>query len=472
MDYLEKISKSFDSKLLSNSTIRMSKFVHLLEKDNVICLYNASNLKRIFGNEILKNLFYDLQETKHIDYLERIKTNTAEAIFNPFILKLIKDKYVLVDNYTEEDYVNELRMKSLGSIEIDNIFIYVTEKCNLSCRYCYVQQNIEQKKEMDIETSVSTCNYIHDLIKQENIKKLYVVFYGGEPFLNLNIVENITNTLNTLAKDRCKIYYRIITNGCFLNDKNIGLIQKLNIIPSISMDGPKDVMLKTRTNAKEYESILQGIKKLKEHKIKYEISFTISQGNINCLVESIEYIINEIRPFSIRLNVPEFSENTKGFLSNDFFKKIGKQMKHVLYLLANSRLECCNLGYENFKNQEPSFFPCSGCGKRLAILPDGTMSRCESFVTLEKHILGKLDKHSKICFNEKEDKMWLRRSGYYIDDCKKCIALGLCAGGCAYNAELYNGDFFAADYTLCEWAKSLTKEFIFNKFPKIGGELT
>ncbi len=54
-------------------------------------------------------------------------------------------------------------------------------------------------------------------------------------------------------------------------------------------------------------------------------------------------------------------------------------------------------------------------------------------------------------------KKWVRRSPLLNRKCHKCIALGICGGGCAFNSYKNHKNIHAKDEFYCEYAKSVVE---------------
>lgn len=72
-----------------------------------------------------------------------------------------------------------------------DICIWVTEKCNLNCTYCYVNK---KPKAMNACTAELLCNYIINYLNKSNgMNNIY--FHGGEPLTNYKIINKIISIL-------------------------------------------------------------------------------------------------------------------------------------------------------------------------------------------------------------------------------------------------------------------------------------
>ena len=100
----------------------------------------------------------------------------------------------------------------MKSIELDNLVIEVTRRCNLTCAHCLrgAQQRINIKKE-HIEKLLSNVCYVND-----------ITFTGGEPTLYL---KGISDTLDIIKEKGISVdSFYIATNGCFSRKNRVELM--------------------------------------------------------------------------------------------------------------------------------------------------------------------------------------------------------------------------------------------------------
>ncbi len=129
--------------------------------------------------------------------------------------------------------------------ESDLYVIYLTERCNLKCEYCYEEATRGNSK-MNPETAVKM---VDDIIQEVNPSiKAKILLFGGEPLLNWNAV--------IAALDRLKMYHSsgrlllcsITTNGTLLKKDKIkklwGYRDFLHL--QISIDGTQETHDKYR----------------------------------------------------------------------------------------------------------------------------------------------------------------------------------------------------------------------------------
>ena len=77
-----------------------------------------------------------------------------------------------------------------------NITFIVTKDCQLACKYCYLVGKNE-KERMSFEVAKQAIDYILD--QEEEFREESVVwdFIGGEPFLEIDLIDKICDYLKT-----------------------------------------------------------------------------------------------------------------------------------------------------------------------------------------------------------------------------------------------------------------------------------
>jgi len=117
-------------------------------------------------------------------------------------------------------------------------YLMMTKHCNLSCRYCS-GVNIKSSKNSEISRPDldRQLDYVFKVAGKYPKDKHSLMFYGGEPLLNLEGIEEvIKRTQNT----KFNFQYLIYTNGTLLNRASELLLENLSYI-FVSIDGLEEV---------------------------------------------------------------------------------------------------------------------------------------------------------------------------------------------------------------------------------------
>ena len=93
-------------------------------------------------------------------------------------------------------------------------YIYATNDCNLNCSYCSVQFNLDKfsipkNPIYDIKQLKQFINK-YQIITKDPVADIY--FFGGEPTVNFDYIEEIIDTMSE-ASHEYKINYILHTNA-------------------------------------------------------------------------------------------------------------------------------------------------------------------------------------------------------------------------------------------------------------------
>lgn len=118
------------------------------------------------------------------------------------------------------------------------ITILPTEKCNFRCWYCY-----EDFKHGKMSDDIQQCSvrFIEQQIKDIQPASLQVNWFGGEPLLACDVIENIsTQLLNVCRQNSIAYHAQITTNGYLLTPECVQRLFNLGVNTyQITLDGSR-----------------------------------------------------------------------------------------------------------------------------------------------------------------------------------------------------------------------------------------
>ncbi|MDR1544300.1 MAG: radical SAM protein [Prevotellaceae bacterium] len=297
-------------------------------------------------------------------------------------------------------------------MEINQIVIKVTSKCNLNCKYCFVynQGNENYKFEPNFISEKIITQIFQKIenycVKNPKIQYFYIVFHGGEPLLTgKNFYINAVKLANEIVKS-VELKLIVQTNGTLLDNSWAELFKKLNITCGISLDGTEHAnrfRIFKHNNKPAYQDIIKGIKTLNDivgycgvlsvinplepPKLVYEnlknlninfVDFLIPDVNYETFEETNSLVGNWLKEmFDIwykdksqnRIEVRFFDTVIKLFLGDAIVgdETVGRNTNSVITIKTNGNMESvdslniCNLpknttSYNIIDNQIPDIF--------------------------------------------------------------------------------------------------------------------
>lgn len=111
--------------------------------------------------------------------------------------------------------------------------LFLTERCNLACDYCYVGKT---GRRMSIEDAGRIVDFaFRNTPPAENID---IGFFGGEPLLEFPLMRELAARIEARPDfDPCRVKLDTVTNGTLLTEEMAGFFREHHIGVTISCDG-------------------------------------------------------------------------------------------------------------------------------------------------------------------------------------------------------------------------------------------
>lgn len=158
------------------------------------------------------------------------------------------------------------------------LFLSITNRCNLSCRGCWVTPSVPP-----IDMSLDTIGTIITECRAKGTAFFGIL--GGEPLLHSGLLE--------LFERHRDAYFVLFTNGTLLDAGVAGRLRRLgNVTPLISIEGLEAESDARRGGLGVYASALEALRYCHEHRLFTGVATSISRNSIDDLV--CDRFVNEV----------------------------------------------------------------------------------------------------------------------------------------------------------------------------------
>ena len=354
---------------------------------------------------------------------------------------------------------------SLGKLPLNTLVLNVTNKCNLSCKYCYEYGEDRLTTEaapafMDQETAFESVEFL--IAQSGSMPRLNLTFFGGETLLNFKVVRATIEYARRRARESGKrVDFSLTTNATLLTEEVIGFLAENHVGVTISIDGPKELQDRFRTfsdGAGSYDRILPGIRQLmKNHRTRPIGARVTLTSQVLDIVRIFEHLTDDVGFYEVGFAPVTTSPDTLYAIGDAGFDSMLGQFRTLGRLYMEKAVAGEYMGFSNMTDtlQEihTGISKNYACGAGLGLLgvaPSGDISLCHRFVDSADHKLG----HIRTGLDEEKRDEFARRT--HLEgkvECHTCWVRGLCSGGCYHEAEVRYGDIGHANLHYCDWIR-------------------
>jgi len=451
--------------------VRLSRFAHMFHRPEYGATVHSLTSNSVFYDPTLAGI---VQRLKEPATWREIKTNlegSAQTTLIEDLLAQMADANLIVPaDYDEMKYLQEVRSSVLCGPNFDILFMLTTDACNLDCTYCFINgSKPEGYKDsmMSAATAMASIDAFERWKSPEGEKS--VVFYGGEPLLNMPA---FVATLEYLEKKieegvfKSDIDRILITNGTLIDGSVARLIAQHKVFPYVSIDGPPELHNRQRPRkcgGGSYEMAVAGLQALRAVGIDPGISVTVTNEMLDTLPEILEWLVVNLEVKAVGFNMLESIPGRKYF-GDDYGERFAEAL-----LQCQEVCDCYGVYEERvmrktkqFAKREIYVFDCAACGEQLTIAPDGQVGVCQGFVGTREFFSGNVHDPD---YDPRTDPIfiqWSEISPLAHSECFDCPALGLCGGGCPRNPYLQGNGVNGIDTRFCAHVLK-TQEWIIHR---------
>ena len=425
------------------------------------------------GRKLIYNTYsgiFGIMDKKTQNIYENIEEFSSESGLDEEALQNIhimgRSGYIVNTEKDELSSIKLERAKGRLNPSILKLVIGSTMDCNMCCPYCFEDNR-------DIVMSEETQEQLYTFVKASfdrdaNIKTLEVVWYGGEPLMQKEIIYSLSKRFIDLCAEKGKHYRAgIITNATLLDAETAKRLVEFKVDRAqITVDGMKEIHNKRRilvSGEDSFEIIMKNIDDCKEM-ISIHVRVNVDKENIDNMDELVNYFYSEkgwkSNPRFYLAPVEGLPVESGGGSVDESECLTGEEFAEakIKSIKAGYAVDRSIVDYAVFPRRRIVF--CHGeAAHHYIIDPEGFYYNCYKQIGIKEQSTGHISKPF-VCSTEYGK--WL--SVDVSEKCEECEYLPMCMGGCGLHR--INGNdpvCFYASYAYKDFLKLAYQDYLHQK---------
>ncbi|MEW6531026.1 MAG: radical SAM protein [Thermodesulfobacteriota bacterium] len=409
--------------------------------------YSPLNHKWVLVNEDGRRILDLLQDEITIDQLVAecsayffVSANASRPVIETFVEEQVENGIVQMSgNAGRPDWGSVLSAPTL-----EQVYLEVTDRCNLRCRYCYNSQE-RKRSRTGRAPYLAKEDYLALIADLLAMGVSGFVLSGGEPLL-CPWIWDIAEACK-LGKARTTL----LTNATLVTDQMADRIVRAFDRVEVSLDSSVEEENDATRGAGTHRRVIRGIKRLvgAGHKAVV-VKPVLSTHNVHSIAELPLFVKNVLRCYVHSPSIALPFESDNGSMDTSLTPH---------YELANEALaDFASAHYHCYKGEPKEVLPLGpflscGVGKRILCIDSrGRVYPCQAMHN-EKMLCGHLQQQSISEIYETSavlrglSELWV----FDVEKCRECKWVLLCGGGCRALAMQLHGRVDAHIEELCSF---------------------
>lgn len=153
------------------------------------------------------------------------------------------------------------------------VVLKVTERCNLSCKYCYFfyggdDSYLDHSSVIGDQTVEDLADFLEQAVAELHLTTVAIIVHGGEPLLmKKRRFANMCETFRVRLASKTRLMFSMQTNGVLIDSDWIEIFERYRFSVGISIDGPPEVNDLYRVDnygRPTHERIVRGLRLVQE----------------------------------------------------------------------------------------------------------------------------------------------------------------------------------------------------------------
>jgi len=303
--------------------------------------------------------------------------------------------------------------------------------CNFDCPYCFEDKH---PSILGPEVEAACLQLLRDQLPK--INHFNVCWYGGEPLVGKRPLLSLSKDFIALC-DEAEVMYTsdIITNGYLLDEHTCRELRECRVASAqVTLDGPPDVHNRMRPLAgggPSFDRILENLRHAVDY-LQIALRVNVDSENYGRIEELLEILaanglagklfvyLGQLVAVDDGVAAPSTLYRSPCFTNKEF---------------ADAQTEFTRLamgyGFAGPSVPGPIGAPCTAVrSNELLVGSDGELYKCWESVGNPNHVIGNIRDYRN---TNGRLRRWLAYDPFTNEECRSCVALPVCMGGCAHH---------------------------------------
>jgi uncharacterized protein len=364
----------------------------------------------------------------------------------PILAKLEEMGITMRDDADELDIVRDWFQTIRYNSHKLEAYVLTTYYCNFACPYCFEGKE-KEKKYLSKEKADEIILWLKKKAMEVNPEKVEIVFFGGEPLLNIPVLEYVAKEMQDWLKTTPWHWeFTIITNGALVSEALVDRLNPLGLKSiRITIDGDKEFHDQYRpflSGKGTFDLIIRNIKAV-GHKTKIALAGNFNVNNYESIYGLLDFFEREGLKEKIALiDFKPITETKEQKSSNSITASSYSCDPGHSEKMINLKKELIKRGFKTSTALNGGgICHFKAADHQVVIDTDGLIFKCPAMVGNSTKAVGTVSDTENITESERYKDFMAFDLVEWKGKCENCQYLPFCAGGCNYHAELQTGSF-------------------------------
>jgi uncharacterized protein len=425
--------------------------VPLPERDEVFLMNTLTDAQLVVSSDVAALL----------DRVGATGASAGEGAGEIEAIEQLRDNgFIVSDRQTERQDLDRFFTRVTSSTDELNITVLTTLQCNFACDYCYQGDRDDYNKfaeKMTLETAARVGLWIERELDRVRPERLTLMFFGGEPLLNVPVMYYLAEQVSRAAAERSvPLTVTMITNGLLLTPEIVDRLVPFGLKSvKITLDGDRDThnrMRPLRGGQGTFDRIVENIRQV-AGRVRVAIGGNFDESSVDSYPALLDFLrAQDFADKLVKVNFKpvirhEAAPPAKGMLALTPVNAEGKPLGGTCMSnvgkgsLGGSTCDSCGFAEDqtDFLRTEtkrhgfptPDGVHMGPCHVHMqhahTIGPDGSLYACPGFTGDLGQSTGHIDDRRDPLREKTRDTFdhlnpWM--------ECGDCAFIPVCAGGC------------------------------------------